>query len=82
MSEAFVLELRIENSIISWLRNSVILIALSISLKSLGREDKSIYLVSNLAILLSLCILIYLYQKISKTEKHFKNTYKIKNFIF
>ena len=62
MSEAFVLELRIENSIISWLRNSVILIALSISLKSLGREDKSIYLVSNLAILLSLCILIYLYQ--------------------
>tara|TARA_Y100000741_G_scaffold181886_1_gene138235 strand:+ start:9505 stop:9795 length:291 start_codon:yes stop_codon:yes gene_type:complete len=77
MSKVFELELRIENNIISWLRNSIILIALSISLKSFGGDK--MYLVSNLAIFLSLFILVYLYIKISKSKKYFKHIYKINN---
>ena len=61
MSKEFELELRIENSIISWLRNSIILIALSISLKSFGGDK--MFLVSNLALLLSLSVLVYLNKK-------------------
>lgn len=78
MSKALELELRIENSIVSWLRNSIILVALSISLKSFGGDK--MFLVSNLAILLSLFILVYLYKKINKSKKYIKNIYKIDNF--
>jgi hypothetical protein len=78
MSKALELELRIESNIVSWLRNSIILIALSISLKSFGGDK--MFLVSNLAILLSLFILVYLYNKISKSKQYFKNIYKINNF--
>ena len=78
MSKELELELRIENNIISWLRNSIILIALSISLKSFGGDK--MFLVSNLAILLSLFILVYLYKKINKSKQYIKNTYKIDNF--
>lgn len=78
MSKEFELELRIENSIISWLRNSIILIALSISLKSFGGDK--MFLVSNLALLLSLSVLVYLNKKINKSKKYVKNIYKIDNF--
>lgn len=71
MSKVLELELRIENIIVSWLRNSIILITLATALKSFG-GDKMI-LVSNLLILLSMFVISYIYKKINKLKSHFKN---------
>ena len=71
MSKILELELRIENIIVSWLRNSIILITLATALKSFG-GDKMI-LVSNLLILLSMFVVFYIYKKINRLKTHFKN---------
>lgn len=71
MSKVLELELRIENIIVSWLRNSIILITLATALKSFG-GDKMI-MISNLLILLSIFVIFYIYKKINKLKSHFKN---------
>ena len=71
MSKVLDLELRIETIIISWLRNSIILITLATALKSFG-GDKMV-LVSNLLILLSMFVIFYIYKKLNKLKSHFKN---------
>ncbi len=71
MSKVLDLELRIETIIISWLRNSIILITLATALKSFGGDRMII--ISNLLILLSMFIIFYIYKKMNKLKSHFKN---------
>lgn len=69
MSKKLELELRIETIIVSWIRNAIILITLAVAIKNFGKEKMTT--VSNLLILLSIIVIIYIYKRLEGLKKHF-----------
>tara|TARA_Y100000389_G_scaffold51151_1_gene46869 strand:- start:885 stop:1172 length:288 start_codon:yes stop_codon:yes gene_type:complete len=69
MSKKLELELRIETIIVSWIRNAIILITLAVAIKNFAKEKMTT--ISNLLILLSIIIIIYIYKRLDGLKKHF-----------
>ena len=64
MSKSLELELRIEAVYSSWFRNGIILITLASALKSIDLK------ISNILLLLSLCVMLYTYINLKKLENN------------
>ena len=69
MSKKLELELRIETIIVSWIRNAIILITLAVAIKNFAKEKMTT--ISNLLILLSIIVIIYIYKRLEGLKKHF-----------
>lgn len=69
MNKKLELQLRIETIVVSWIRNSIILITLAVAIKNFAKEKMTN--IANLLIMLSLLILIYVYKTLDDLKEHF-----------
>jgi uncharacterized membrane protein YidH (DUF202 family) len=69
MSKKLELQLRIEAIVVSWFRNSIILITLAVAIKNFAKEKMTN--IANLLIMLSLLILIYIYKTLDDLKENF-----------
>ena len=63
------MQLRIETIVVSWIRNSIILITLAVAIKNFAKEKMTN--IANLLIMLSLLILIYVYKTLDDLKENF-----------
>lgn len=69
MNKKLELQLRIETIVVSWVRNSIILITLAVAIKNFAKEKMTN--IANLLIMLSLLILIYVYKTLDDLKENF-----------
>lgn len=69
MNKKLELQLRIETIVVSWIRNSIILITLAVAIKNFAKEKMTN--IANLLIMLSLLILIYVYKTLDDLKENF-----------